>query len=270
VACRTILLRIVGRSGDMPGWTGGIRAEPSCTRRNRSSVEHNAGPAAGHLSLSLNAADGVLCAARRATRLLLLTGGPVPYCDTSASRGRRSPCLRSSQSWGQASVGRRRRASAAATFARERAAVRSRSWRLPSEPSSGATASRSSTWRSRWRAKARRSRKWLSATAVSLQAGNRHRDGHDDRRGLHEVIRRDETKPDQLLGGVNQERWLATSWASIEVGRDGGREAQPTAWAATVGHDRPFPFGAREASVPRRWLAPVPSRRFAAERDRIR
>jgi hypothetical protein len=24
------------------------------------------------------------------------------------------------------------------------------------------------------------------------------------------------------------------------VGRDGGREAQPTAWAATVGHDRPF------------------------------
>jgi hypothetical protein len=75
---------------------------------------------------------------------------------------------------------------------------------------------------------------------VSRQAGDRHRDGHSDRRRLHEVIGRDETKPDQLLGAVNQERGLATSWASIEVGRDGGRKAQPTAWAATVGHDRPF------------------------------
>jgi hypothetical protein len=79
------------------------------------------------------------------------------------------------------------------------------------------------------------------------RAGDRHRDGQGDR--FHEVIRRDETKPDQLLGVVNPERGLATSWASIEVGRDGGRKAQPTAWAATVGHDRPFPFGARETSV---------------------
>jgi hypothetical protein len=65
-------------------------------------------------------------------------------------------------------------------------------------------------------------RRWLSAATVPRQAGDRHRDGYRYRRGLDEVIRRDETKPDRLLGALNRERWLAASWASIEVGRDGG------------------------------------------------
>jgi hypothetical protein len=140
----------------------------------------------------------------------------------------------------QASVGRRRRASAAATWARERAAVRSRSWRRSSELSSGPKTPTPSTLCWRWRAKARRIRKWLSATTASRQAGDRRRDGHGDRRSLREVILREQTQPDQFLGAVDPERELATSRASIELGRDGGRKTQPTAWAATVGHDRPF------------------------------
>jgi len=94
---------------------------------------------------------------------------------------------------------------------------------------------------------------------ASGQAGDRRCDSDRGRRVLPVVTHRDEAKPEQFLGAVNPEKRLAASRASIELGRDGGREAQPTAWAATVGHDRPFhseperPVYLAAASLPDRW-----------------
>ena len=81
----------------------------------------------------------------------------------------------------------------------------------------------------------------LSLTKASRKRGDRQRDARCGAQCVDEVIRHEETEPDRALGAVNRLSGLAACRARLEVGGGGGREAQPTAWAANVGHDRPFP-----------------------------
>jgi hypothetical protein len=58
--------------------------------------------------------------------------------------------------------------------------------------------------------------------------------------GVDMLVWGGESVSERLLGAVDSLEGLAACRASREVGRCGGSEAQPTAWATNVGHDRPF------------------------------
>ena len=136
----------------------------------------------------------------------------------------------------------RRLAWAATTRALVRVACVLRACRRPADAGSGVppAASWSSSRRWLWRATIARILMCVSVTAMSHRTGVRQRASERDRQAAGAVVIGHETESEDVLGANDWLRWLAAIRAGHEVCRGGTGEAQPTAWAADLGHSRPF------------------------------